>query len=437
MFRFIHGEKGSALVLVALAMVVLLGFTALAIDVGYVYFRKSQLMSMADSASLAGALAMRDAIKGNNDVRETVKAAVLNNLSANGFKEELTDQDFVLATEVGSEFNKVYILLDDKQVHVNLELPENWIFANVLSMSTGNVLASPNIRGLARSEVVSVLGEGFPGHAIISFNQEEGGVVRISGNVNIDSDEQISVHSNRDIEVDGGAAEATGNADPVASYLGEDIGTHTESFYTGGLNETDEVLESPFTDIIYDEDGSYAINSYEDLRDAFPGAASVMFVKMNDPNNPDPDLDLNSVQYDPDFDNPDPELDLTDTIWLPGGEAPPHTINLTHPADSGIRVVYIDGNVHRAGGNRNHRIETNGGLVIVAGYLDITGNCTFFVDGILYATGYLRVGGEPSITGALWSEEMVWFHGDAESFAYSELDPDLYSGESFSLMLVR
>lgn len=50
-----RGEKGQVLVLVALAIVVLLGLAALGIDVGYMYSVRHELQRSADSGALAGA----------------------------------------------------------------------------------------------------------------------------------------------------------------------------------------------------------------------------------------------------------------------------------------------------------------------------------------------------------------------------------------------
>lgn len=48
-------NRGQILVLVALSLVVLIGFAALAIDIGYFYHTKNQLQGAADAAALAGA----------------------------------------------------------------------------------------------------------------------------------------------------------------------------------------------------------------------------------------------------------------------------------------------------------------------------------------------------------------------------------------------
>src|SRR5260221_14560547 len=50
-----ENRSGQALVLVAIALVALIGFAALAIDVGHAYAQRRQLQNAADAAALAGA----------------------------------------------------------------------------------------------------------------------------------------------------------------------------------------------------------------------------------------------------------------------------------------------------------------------------------------------------------------------------------------------
>ncbi|WHY76781.1 Tad domain-containing protein [Neobacillus sp. WH10] len=61
LFRLLKlkGENGASLVIVALSMVALLGFTALAIDGGRLYSEKSKLQKALDSTVLAGAQGLR------------------------------------------------------------------------------------------------------------------------------------------------------------------------------------------------------------------------------------------------------------------------------------------------------------------------------------------------------------------------------------------
>lgn len=47
-------EKGQSIVLIALMMVAIIAFVGIAIDVGFIFARGSQLQSAIDSAALAG-----------------------------------------------------------------------------------------------------------------------------------------------------------------------------------------------------------------------------------------------------------------------------------------------------------------------------------------------------------------------------------------------
>jgi len=54
------GNRGQVLIVVALAIVVLVGFAALAVDVAYLAAVRNELQRCADSGALAGALIFRD-----------------------------------------------------------------------------------------------------------------------------------------------------------------------------------------------------------------------------------------------------------------------------------------------------------------------------------------------------------------------------------------
>ena len=51
-------RSGAVIVLVAVLLVVLLGFTVLAVDVGYMYNTRAELQNAADAAAMAAAVAM-------------------------------------------------------------------------------------------------------------------------------------------------------------------------------------------------------------------------------------------------------------------------------------------------------------------------------------------------------------------------------------------
>lgn len=52
--KFSNEDTGSVMIMVAIAMIVFLGFSALAIDGGNLYFKKTELQGIADAAALAG-----------------------------------------------------------------------------------------------------------------------------------------------------------------------------------------------------------------------------------------------------------------------------------------------------------------------------------------------------------------------------------------------
>lgn len=55
MLRLLHEQKGAVAVLMALTITALMGFAAIAVDIGNLYLNKTQEANMADAAALAGA----------------------------------------------------------------------------------------------------------------------------------------------------------------------------------------------------------------------------------------------------------------------------------------------------------------------------------------------------------------------------------------------
>lgn len=67
MVNLTKNNRGQVLVLVALSLIIILGFAALAIDLGYFYHTKNQLQGAADAAALAGAVEL----DGTNAITQT------------------------------------------------------------------------------------------------------------------------------------------------------------------------------------------------------------------------------------------------------------------------------------------------------------------------------------------------------------------------------
>jgi len=79
-------ERGQALVLIVLGMVVMLGFTALAIDGGRLYAERRHAQNAADSASLSGALQ-----KSNGQPDSEVLLAARNSILSNSYSLDQSD----------------------------------------------------------------------------------------------------------------------------------------------------------------------------------------------------------------------------------------------------------------------------------------------------------------------------------------------------------
>ena len=114
-------ESGQSVVIIAIAMVVILGFAAFAVDIGYASHQKSILQNAADSAALAGAVSLHTSDDGK------VKEKVIEYVNAN-----LKDTASV-DTTIDRTKNTV-------QVSLSQESPK--FFAGVISLETRAMAAS-------------------------------------------------------------------------------------------------------------------------------------------------------------------------------------------------------------------------------------------------------------------------------------------------------
>lgn len=113
----IKSEKGTAVVIFALCMTVVLGFSALAIDVGVVVFEKSRLSNAADAAALAGA---QELINNKSNAYNIVNQY----LEKNGV----------------DPLNAEVVLFDsDTKVSVTVKKDVNYYFARILGFDKVNI----------------------------------------------------------------------------------------------------------------------------------------------------------------------------------------------------------------------------------------------------------------------------------------------------------
>jgi Flp pilus assembly protein TadG len=141
-------ESGQAIVLLAISIVVLLGFTALAIDGGMVFSDRRHAQNAADAAALAGALQ-----KSNGQSDTVVIAAAERSAESNGYT---TDQMSV-AISPFTDFSGSYTLVT---VEITKDTPTS--FAHLIY----NGPFRNHVVAIARSRVSQPV---FPGQAVVAM----------------------------------------------------------------------------------------------------------------------------------------------------------------------------------------------------------------------------------------------------------------------------
>jgi Flp pilus assembly protein TadG len=141
-------ENGQAIVLLAISIVVLLGFTALAIDGGMIFADRRSTQNAADAAALAGALQ-----KSNGHSDADVRLAAENSLRSNGFD----PAEMTLTISNVSDFGGYYHLIT-----VELTSITETSFAHLFNAGQiqNHVLAEARVR---------VSSPALPGTAIIAM----------------------------------------------------------------------------------------------------------------------------------------------------------------------------------------------------------------------------------------------------------------------------
>ncbi len=85
----LRNEKGIAMIMVVIAMVVIIGFAALAVDFGNAAVRKSRLQNACDAAALAGAQALTD----TDAAKDIAKKIFEKNIQSNMNNATIEDPD--------------------------------------------------------------------------------------------------------------------------------------------------------------------------------------------------------------------------------------------------------------------------------------------------------------------------------------------------------
>lgn len=188
-------EEGAVLVFVALLMVVLLAFTALAIDFGTAYYQRQKLQTACDAAALAGVQYLPNTTKAKDVAEEYLK---------NNFSQDAT---------VTVEF-----LDTNQKIRVSAEYKSDTTF--------GQILGSKNIgvttHAAAGTKTITKSGGDFP---YLLYSQADGEKLHLGGRCNING----AVHSNGDVEFN--CQDGYGNVSQIS--LGESLKWSTGKILIG------------------------------------------------------------------------------------------------------------------------------------------------------------------------------------------------------------
>jgi Putative Flp pilus-assembly TadE/G-like len=175
-----RASSGQVMVLVAMGLVTLIGFAALAVDVGQFWTARRDLQTAADAAAVAGAIALR--VNGN------AAAAADTATAANGF----TNGDQGVTVTVNNPPAGGSYAGNPKYVEVVVSRPEPAYFMRVLGYDTVNVSARSVAASMNGPACVYALDPSVSGAITISGSSS----VSLSCGVIDDSNDSTALNSN-------------------------------------------------------------------------------------------------------------------------------------------------------------------------------------------------------------------------------------------------
>ncbi|WP_148135297.1 pilus assembly protein TadG-related protein [Candidatus Formimonas warabiya] len=136
--KIFDNEKGSAMILVALGMAVLLGLVSLVTDTGLIFVSQAKLVNAVDAAALAGA----QELPGRPDLAVTVA------------------ENYAVTNGVNAHDLDIEVMNENKAIRVQAERNVNLLFAKILGINTGFVEheATAQVGPIAATEGVVPLG---------------------------------------------------------------------------------------------------------------------------------------------------------------------------------------------------------------------------------------------------------------------------------------
>jgi hypothetical protein len=220
-------QSGQMLLVAALSMAVLLGFTAMAIDVGMAYQDRRDLQNDADAAALAGA----QHLPTNPTAAEDAAADWL---TKNGI-------DSTQVTDVSVEST----LVANDTIRVEVDDDFGWVFARVLGMTTSNIGAQ------AKARVGSL--EGNSNMMPWAVIQGDTDCLDSNGDAVYGTDCTVKVGASDGINGWNGALDFDGNGGGSSEYESNIVDGTVETIYcaAGDFNEP-----CPGTTMIHDLDGN-------------------------------------------------------------------------------------------------------------------------------------------------------------------------------------
>jgi len=165
-------QKGQALILIAFGMVVLIGFTALAIDGGRAFEDKRHAQNAADTAALAGALAYQNKLD--------ITTAAQGRATSNGFDNNGTTNKVKITVTNITEGSRICPgSAAGKEIKVEISSTIDTTFLRVLDRDTitSTVLAVTRSCGFIQAPL-------FGGNAIVGLNPNSGSCAFDTGHSN-------------------------------------------------------------------------------------------------------------------------------------------------------------------------------------------------------------------------------------------------------------
>ena len=140
--RLLSKENGSVMIMVGIALVVFFGFAALAIDGGYLYYKKAQLQGIADAAALAAG----KEYEGTNQsiaITKAISYAEKNGLTVT-YPDPSGSHTAVIQNASGEE-GYMDVLFPDTNIKVIMNLECQNFFAQVIGSDSSDVAASATV----------------------------------------------------------------------------------------------------------------------------------------------------------------------------------------------------------------------------------------------------------------------------------------------------